>query len=399
MKCLLAWLSLALALSGLGGCAAPAAPPTTATTGLGNGWQPDHSLALEYATRFGVDFYAGDAAPCPATDATAIAACEDGQYALISISDASRYLVVPEGRQAPSGISPDIVVLTRPLTNIYLAASATMSLVVALDSLPSVRFSSLDADGWYIPEAKAAMETGQILFGGKYSAPDYELILSQRPSVVVENGMIYHSPEVKEKLESLGLPVLVEQSSYESHPLGRTEWIKLFGVLLGKSALANELFEAQTAHLDELAGQADTGKTVAFFYISSAGYVVARKSGDYVPKMIDLAGGRYVFSDLGDGTATSTVNLEMEQFYATAKDADYIIYNATIGGDLQTIAELVALNPLLAGFRAVQNGNVWSTDKDFYQDMTGLGQMITDIHKMLADPDAPDQLTFLHRLA
>ena len=38
--------------------------------------------------------------------------------------------------------------------------------------------------------------------------------------------MIYHNPEVKEKLEEFGIPVLVEHSSYESHPLGRTEWVK-----------------------------------------------------------------------------------------------------------------------------------------------------------------------------
>lgn len=84
---------------------------------------------------------------------------------------------------------------------------------------------------------------------------------------------------------------------------------------------------------------------MAFFYISSSGYAVARKSGDYVTKMIELAGGNYIFADLGDPeTATSTVTLEMEQFYATAKDADYIIYNSTIDGELATVEELVAKN-------------------------------------------------------
>ena len=39
--------------------------------------------------------------------------------------------------------------------------------------------------------------------------------------------MIYHTPEVKEQLEDFGVPVLVERSSYENHPLGRMEWIKL----------------------------------------------------------------------------------------------------------------------------------------------------------------------------
>ena len=374
-------LALILAFAGLESCTKPSSPATPG--GLGNGWQPAGQLQLEYATQFAVDYY------------------QDG-LDLVTIHEGtadSRYLVVPENVTVPAGIASDITVLQQPLTDIYLAATATMSLFVALDALSSVRFSSVDADSWYVPEAKTAMESGQIVYGGKYSSPDYELILKSKPGLALESTMINHTPEVREKLQSLGIPVLVEQSSYESHPLGRTEWIKLFGVLLDKQDLAGQIFAAQQAQLDALAGQPDTGKTVAFFYISSAGYVVARKSGDYVVKMIQLAGGEYVFKNLGDDTATSTINLEMEQFYAQAKDADYIIYNATIGGELTSLADLTRLSPLFNDFKAVQTGQVWCTDKDFYQDMTGLGTMITDMHTMLTATDAtPDQLNFLHRL-
>lgn len=384
---------LALTLLGVSACSSPVSAQTSGNGLLGNGWEPTRSLQLDYATNYSVEFFLDGGVACPLeTD------CTDDEYAYISISDGSRYLVTPDGMKAPEGIDPNIVVLERPLRNVYLAASATMSLVVALDALSHVRFSALQADGWQVPAAREAMENGQILFGGRYSAPDYEVILKESPSVAIENGMIYHSPEVKQKLETVGIPVLVEQSSYESHPLGRTEWIKLFGVLFGRESLAVELFDAQSAHLDALAGAENTGKTVAFFYISSAGNVVTRKSGDYVPKMIQLAGGKYVFDHLGDDKATSSVNLEMEQFYATAKDADFIIYNSTIGGNLTSLDHFLTMNPILKDFKAVQEGNVWCTDQDFYQDMTGLGQMISDMHEMLTDPTGTDQLTYLYRL-
>ena len=42
----------------------------------------------------------------------------------------------------------------------------------------------------------------------------------------------------------------------------------------------------------------NTGKTVAFFYMNSQDQAVVRASDDYIPKMIELAGGRYIFSDL-----------------------------------------------------------------------------------------------------
>jgi iron complex transport system substrate-binding protein len=115
--------------------------------------------------------------------------------------------------------------------------------------------------------------------------------------------------------------------------------------------------------------------------------------------MIQLAGGKYIFTNLGDDSATSTVNLEMEQFYAQAKDADYIIYNAAIDGAPTSLAEFTALSPLLKDFKAVQDGQVWTTGKDFYQDMTGLGTMVTDIHDMLTWSDGqPSTLNFLIRL-
>ncbi|MDD7076852.1 MAG: ABC transporter substrate-binding protein, partial [Lachnospiraceae bacterium] len=209
-------------------------------------------------------------------------------------------------------------------------------------------------------------------------------------------------PEVKEKLEEFGIPVLVERSSYEPHPMGRAEWIKLYGALLGEEEKAEELFEAQAERVRELESSEKTGKTVAFFYISSNGYANVRKSGDYVSKMIELAGGTYVFQNLGEGddNALSTVNMTMEEFYAQARDVDCIIYNSTIDGEIYTIDELLGKSALLADFKAVKEGNVWCTGKNLFQETTSLGDMIVDIHTVLAEGSkGEEKLRFLHRLS
>ena len=128
-----------------------------------------------------------------------------------------------------------------------------------------------------------------------------------------------------------------------------------------------------------------TGKTVAFFYINSVGAANVRKSGDYVSKMIELAGGKYIFSDLGaeDDNSLSTMNMQMEEFYAGAKDADYIIYNSTIDGELTDISQMLEKSSLLADFKAVKDGNVWCTNQNLFQETMELGTMIEDIHTML----------------
>ena len=98
----------------------------------------------------------------------------------------------------------------------------------------------------------------------------------------------------------------------------------------------------------------------------------------------ELAGGKYIFGNLGDdGSRSSSVNMQMEEFYATAKDADYLIYNSTIDGELQTVDQLLGKCDLLKDFKAVKEGNVWCASGDFYQASMSLGTFISDVHQML----------------
>jgi iron complex transport system substrate-binding protein len=349
---------------------------------LGNQLHTEGSMELKYAKNFSVDYY------------------KEG-YALISISDGSRYLIVPEGKDIPTNLDKSITILRQPINNIYLVATSAMCLFDALDSLDTISLSGTKAEDWYIENAKAAMKAGDIIYAGKYNIPDYEMIMSNNCKLAIESTMINHTPEVKDKLEELGIPVLTDQSSYESHPLGRTEWIKLYGLLTGKESEAKQLFDEQAEYIDKLADQEKTDKTVAFFYISSSGNAIARKSGDYVTRMIELAGGNYIFDHLGNSeSATSTVTLEMEEFYATAKDADFIIYNSTIDGELSSVEELIGKNSLLKDFKAVQNDNVWCTSKNMFQETTQFGLMISDIHRMLTDDDKDlTKLNFMYKLS
>lgn len=342
---------------------------------------PDHSMELMYAGQFGVDYY-------------------EGGYALVTIGGTDRFLVVPEGAAVPDGLDAEVVVLQQPLEGIYLAASSAMDLFDQLDALDQIRLTSTTQSNWSLPEVRQAMEEERILYAGKYSAPDFELVLSEGCALAIESTMIYHTPETKEQLENLGIPVLVERSSYESHPLGRMEWIRLYGVLTGREAQAEQFFAAQVEQLEAVLGAEDTGKTVAFFYISTSGSANVRKPGDYVSKMIELAGGHYIFSDLSaEENALSTMNMQMEDFYAGAKDADYLIYNSTVGGALNTVQELLDKSELLADFKAVQAGNVWCTEQNMFQQTSGASGMIADIHAIVTgEADDLDQLTFLHRL-
>ncbi len=340
--------------------------------------EPTGSMALSYAENFSVDYY--------------------GDYTLLKTKDGTQILTVPEDKDIPDNLDEDIVVLKQPADGIYLVSSAVMDMFRELNALDCIHFSGQKAENWYIDEAKEAMEQGKMLYAGKYSSPDYELLVSKKCSLAIENSMILHSPEVKEMLVDFNIPVMIEYSSYESHPLGRVEWIKFFGALTGKEKEAEEAFKKQTEIVDQVTAKEKTDKTVGFFYITSNGLVQVRQSSDYIPKMIELAGGKYIFENLGDSDSKrSTMNMQVEEFYNGAKDADFLIYNSTVDGGVKSINELVKKCPVLADFKAVKSGNVWCTERDVYQQSMSIGYLIEDIHNMLQGAD-DKEMNYLYRL-
>ena len=350
----------------------------------------DHSMELSYAENFAVDYYEG------------------GYKLLTTRLNGDRILIVPKHQQAPENaealVSPSaegkpgkLIVLQEPVKNLYLVASSVMDMFAQLDSMDAISMCGLKEEDWYIPAAKQAMKDGTLLYAGKYSQPDYELLLSQNCSMAIENSMIYHTPEVMEKLDEFGIPTLVEYSSYEEHPLGRVEWVRFFGALLDQEEKADQLFEKQKEALKRVEAEESTGKTVAFFYITSNGLVQVRQSTDYIPKMIELAGGKYVFENLGDpDSRRSTVNLQLEDFYDGAQDADFLVYNTTIDRQVQTLEDLLKKCSLLKDFKAVKNHQVWCTTEDMYQQSMSAGNLIEDFHRMLTGDDK--ETRYLYRL-
>ena len=356
-------------------------------TGCGSKAQPANTESLVFSHHYQLDY---------AQQFTAD--CYEGGYTMLTIAESdARFLVVPEDAAEVDGLPADVTVLRQPVENIYLVSTSVMDLLLHLDALDSVAFSGTKAEGWYLPAVQQAMEEGKIAYAGKYSAPDYEQILAAGCRLAIENTMILHTPEVKEQLEHFGIPVLVERSSYESGPLARMEWIKFYGILLGKEELAQQVFDRQAERIAPLLDQQSTGKSCAFFSISANNLANVRKGGDYVARMIEMAGADYVFADLTDsGNSLSTMNLPLEDFYAGARDADFLIYNSTIEGVVSTTDELVAKCSLLADFKAVQNGHVWCVAQSFFQQSMELADFILELHRLFTE-DAPDGLQyFIH---
>ena len=206
--------------------------------------------------------------------------CYEGGYKYFRVYESRDYLLVPEGKEVPDMQDSDAVILRGPMERLYMGASSVMALFRAIDAMDTIRLSALNADSWYVEEASKAMENGDILFAGKYSEPDYELLIGEGCRAAIESIMILHTPKVQEMIENLGITVFIDRSGYETHPLGRAEWVKLYGALTGHEEQAEAFFAKQAEAVEKLADFPNTEKTVAFFFVDSQGAVVVRTLND-----------------------------------------------------------------------------------------------------------------------
>ena len=348
---------------------------------------------LKYAKEFKIDYL---------DDGNIFVTIADGdEYMIITSDNAGTYDTEAWKKKIKES---DATVIFQGSDSVYLAASSAMDLVVRLGALDNIKFCSTKAEDYYLEEARKRIQAGRIKYIGKYSAPDYETLLGDQCDLAIESTMIYHSPKIKETLEDLGIPVLVERSSYESNPLGRLEWIKLYGILLGKEAEAENFFDEQERKvLDVINSLNDRTNAngensnenltkVAIFYVSSNGYINVRKSGDYLTKMLEIAGGEYALKNLipEEENALSTMNISVEDFYREAKNADILIYNGTIDGGISSIEDLVAKSELFADFKAVTEGKVYCTNMNIFQESSAIAPIIEDFYHIINEENVSD---------
>lgn len=344
------------------------------------------SMELKYADQFSVDYY------------------DDG-ISVVRVEDGLDYLVTDGSGELPDWLSEEdikgMTVINAPARKVYNAASSAMDLIDAAGAIDLVVMTSTQESDWSIDRIRKLVGDGTIRYIGKYRSPDYEALVEEDVDLAIESTMIYHNPQVKEAIEELGIPVLVERSSYESEPLGRVEWIKLYGLLFGKEDEAQAFFYEAEAKLKNIDRDAvKDAPSVAFFSVNSNGSVVVRKPGDYVTKMIETAGGTYALDGITDeeDNALSTMNMQMEAFYDKAVDADILIYNSTIEGGLGSISDLTALSDGFSDFAAVKNGSVWCTDASTFQKTTGAADMIVEMNRIFAGAADDSGMEYFHKL-
>lgn len=279
----------------------------------------------------------------------------------------------------------------------------------------------MDADYVVAPEVRAALaladaplpkgetrEMTVLLDMGNSMSPNLERIKASGCDLILASPFENAGYGT---LETLGVPIVSCADYMEAHPLGRAEWMRFYGRLLGQPARADSLFAAEDSTYQALLHTLTTSSpinhkpsTLLGLRTGQSWYVPGGES--YLGQLVADAGGAYVFAD---EATTGSVPMDFEAVYSRARDAEVWIftYAAPPGADGRfvpmTRADLAAQDPRYGEFRAFRDRHIWACNTlavPYYdvlpwQPATFLRELIAILHPELL-PDY--RLQYFYRL-
>jgi len=183
---------------------------------------------------------------------------------------------------------------------------------------------------------------------GYDSSPDYEMLVNLQPDYVLMYAISSAPTQALMKLRDLGIPVIILHEHLEPHPLGRAEYVKLFGRLAGCPEKADSVF---TTVRDAYLAQVQPGNAKVLVNIPYGDQWYVPGSDNYLYRLITDAGGTILGS--AEGVQSSVISVE--KAYTLSCEADFWLHP----GWCTTKAELAAVHPLFANFPVLQKP-VWN---------------------------------------
>ena len=284
---------------------------------------------------------------------------DKGDYYLVTDSLNRSIVLVKEGKSIPN-VHADLT-LKLPVKRVVALLTTHVAYFKALNATDRL-VGVISARTWYLEDIKQMIESGTIKEVGRFRQPNYEVILSLKPELVTVPGKIFGEKVVK-KLDELGIPYISVDFDVESHPLGRLEWIKLFGIICGKEEEAVKLFERAEQRILNVEKRCEgLEKTKVVCALLIRGRILVPGCEHYYAKSIEMAGGDYLFKDL---VSERYVPVTVEDFLSRTKNADVFI--AVYMAQPVTREYLLSAVPELADTKPFREGRVYAMQPWIHQ--------------------------------
>ncbi len=276
------------------------------------------------------------------------------------------YLLVDKTNDLPTNLPAGVVIRT-PLGKSAVFTTVHCS---AIDELGSVNSIAGVTDLEYVSNTTVAELTknGKIADLGSGMSPDVEKIITVSPDAILLSP--FKNSGGHGELDKLGTPIFECADYMEREPLGRAEWIRVYGMLFGKETIADSIFNSVSLIYKQIESDTharaslqnfDSIPTVLYgIDFNGTWYVAGGKS--YMAKMFASAGANYIFKET---THSGSEAMALESVYDKGYDADVWLFLYNDATD-KTYNDLKRFE----NFKSVKNRNVFAcnTAKSHYYD-------------------------------
>ena len=270
------------------------------------------------------------------------------------------YILVDANDTLPSRL-PEGKVVRTPLRNVLVFSSVHCSLLRELNALDAIG-GICDSEYVYVDELQRRLQAGTLADAGNSTAPDIEKIIELNPDAILLSPFenLRH-----ERLENTQIPIIECADYMELSPLGRAEWMKVIGLLMGCESVADSLF-AQVerdylATCQHIAVDSMRPSVITERRTGSVWYMPGGKS--YMARLLWDAGANYLWSD---NENTGSIPLSFESVLERGQSADFwlIKYHAEHDMTYRTLADEFAAN---TRFKAFEQGKVYGCNTLYHR--------------------------------
>jgi iron complex transport system substrate-binding protein len=248
--------------------------------------------------------------------------------------------------------------ITIPVKKVICMSTTHLAMISALHEEVTVKGFSGN-DFIYDPEFCSMAEAGLISDVGYEDNLNKELILNINPDLIIAYGVGSESAGYVSRLRELGIKVLFDADYLEEDPLGKSEWIKVFGALFSKEKMADSIFrslEGRYRNIKTIVGRETkkSPKVLLGMPFRDTWYISPGNS--YISRLVSDAGGDYLWN----GTRSSfSMPESIESVYFKALGADYWLNPGTVS----SAAEIPAIDSRLSSLPAFRENHIYNNNK------------------------------------
>ena len=256
-----------------------------------------------------------------------------------------RYVLVPRDAELPHDL-PEGTVVRTPVKRALVYSSVHTSLLRELGAIDAVR-GIVDRQYFVDTLLLADVDAGNVADCGNSMNPTVEKVIDMQPDAILLSP---YQDASYGQITQLDIPIIECADYLEYDPLGRAEWMKFYGLLVGQRERADSLYDAVVNAYDEVkqvAAKAASRPTVVTEMVISGVWSVPGGQS-YMARIIRDAGGDYLWADDDN---TGSLSLDFNQVLARAQQADYWFLKWTNINSLKDLQGAYELNKEMEAFK------------------------------------------------